>query len=790
MILPLCSANVSEAGGKARGLATLIQVGVQVPDGFVLIPDEKGNWRSELLDYYTSDLSHDVAVRSSALAEDGDQASFAGQFDSYLHCRTIKEIVEAVEKCQRSAHRKRAGSYRQHFHISKGTSFPVVIQKMVEARRSGVIFTSNPVNQRIDQWMISVTTGVGEELMAGTSEGEQVLLTRNGNIVQKGNLLGEDEIRKIYQDARIISVHYGKPMDLEWAIDGNGALFWLQARPVTTMKKVHLNELDGNLFDENEVFTRANIGEMMPGPVTPLTYSVFGRAIEVGLQDFYIASGAQKGFTDEWIYFRMFYNHLFFSMTRLVDISEAVLLNKKENVEFAIMGDMMGDRFGDYRPLKPRPFMIRLWNQIRQFKYLASGVKRMKKLESLARTYALKTSDDLKTLYLELDRSLEVVNQAYAHHYCASSQSGSYQSAIMSILSGGKSKPETGHYRDAALLMSDLKELESADVVQSIDQMYDRFWGNQDLKEWINQGGSLDEMQGTGLFRREFEKILEKHGHRCIREGEMREKSWEENPDLLLNLIRKRFRAGERHTGLNGSYDEDRKSVFSGLGWMQRQILSRILVPARAAVARREYTKSLAVKIQQKIKKGYMHLALLLVDSGLLDDSDQVFFLTHSEIGLLVDSRSKEWKRLAEERRKLFPQFLNLNFPDECQGYPEPLSADAPRIRINGNAVKGLPVSAGAVEAKIRIVKRLEDADLLERGEIMVCQYTDVGWTPYFSLAAGLITEIGSPLSHGAVVAREYGIPAVVNAKGALEFLKTGERVQLDGATGVVRKLN
>ncbi len=383
-----------------------MEMKVNVPEGVVLIPTEGEDWKPELESYLAKTPPGLVAVRSSALAEDGEAASFAGQFESVLSCSGSEEIMAAVEKCMRSAGEERVGSYTGHFKVDQGELIPVIIQKMVSAARSGVIFTANPVNHRTDQWMINVTSGVGEDLMAGTAEGEQILITRNGNILEKGLLLDEKQIEEIYLGARSISRAFGRPMDLEWAIDQGGELFWLQARPITTLKRVHMNELDSELFADNEVLTRANIGEMMPGPVTPLTYSVFGRAIEVGLQDFYKACGALKDFTDDWIYFRSFYNHIFFSMTRLVDISEAVLMNKKENVEFAIMGDMLGDRFGDYRPLKPKAFPLRLWNQIRQFRYLSAGAKRTKKLELLADTFSVKECSDPVDLYREICKSL------------------------------------------------------------------------------------------------------------------------------------------------------------------------------------------------------------------------------------------------------------------------------------------------------------------------------------------------------------------------------------------------
>ena len=790
MIRALSDANIAEAGGKARGLARLLQMKVRVPDGIVLIPSEGTSWKPELESWLETTSIGLAAVRSSALAEDGEEASFAGQFESVLNCQSAEEIVAAVEKCMASASQERVGSYRNHFQIEKGAIFPVVIQEMVPAVRSGVIFTANPVNHRYDQWMINVTSGIGEALMAGTSSGEQILLSRNGTIIEKGLLLDKDQIELIYQGARKIAHHFDQAMDLEWAIDRSGKLFWLQARPVTTMKGVHLNELDGDLFVDNEIFTRANIGEMMPGPVTPLTYSVFGRAIEVGLQDFYIACGALKDFTDEWVYFRMFYNHLFFSMTRLVDISEAVLMNKKENVEFAIMGGMMGDSFGDYRPVKVKSFPLRLWNQFMQFRYLSAGVKRTKKLAQIAENFSLKECNDIREQYSELCASLPVLNEAFSHHYCASSQSGTYQSVIMAILSGGSDKPDVGNYRDAAFLMSDLEEVESADVVKTIDCLYEQYKGSREVMEWLGSVRKESSSPVVTEFQDHLNELISRHGHRCVREGELREKSWSEEPEKLYKLIRKRFQGGDRKEDSRKSYEENRAEIIAGLGGTSGKILSMVLRPARAAVARREYTKSMAVKVQQKIKKVYLSLAQMMVAEGMLDDVDQVFFLTHEELGSFINTREVQWRNLAETRRALFPESFSLKFENVSQGYPEPLPVDVPGIRINGNAVKGLPVSAGSVEARIRIVEKLEDADRLEKGEIMVCQYTDVGWTPYFSLASGLITEIGSPLSHGAVVAREYGIPAVVNAKGALGFFKNGELVLLDGATGVIRKIS
>lgn len=789
MIVELAESGSTVAGGKARGLALLLNLGLKVPEGFVLIPDND-NWREELDTYLDAHSFTAMAVRSSGLFEDGENISFAGQFETYLNCRTKEEILHAVDKCHGSVNLERAGNYREHFHLDKAKVFPVVIQEMVKARRSGAIFTANPVNNRTDQWMVSVTEGIGEKLMSGTVTGEQILLSRNGRILQKGKLLTDDEIIRIFKEARSVKELMGHPVDLEWAIDDRGDLYWLQARPVTTLKKIHLNELDGNLFSDNEVFTRANIGEMMPGPVTPLTYSVFGRAIELGLQDFYMTSGALKSITNEWIYFRMFYYHLFFSMSRMAEIGDAVLSNRKEDVEFAIMGQTLNSEYEGYHEVKHKAFPVRFWNLVKQIRYFTRGAQRMRQIRRLADTFKMDTSGEPNELYRKLDNSLSVLNRAYTYHYCTSSQSGTYQTALLGILSGGRGIPTNENYNDAAALMSELREVESAEIVKSIDRIYEQFKGSAEINEWLEKGTAKEDSEIVTEFQKEINSLLLKQGHRCVRESELREKSWAEEPEQLINLIRRRFISGERNGTARESYQKRRQQILDKMGWFKRRILILVIKLARPAVARREYTKSMAVKIQQEIKKGYQTLAVKMTDQGLLDDTDQVFFLTHEELGNYINDGDKGWKSIAEDRRNIFPEAFSLKFPDICQGYPEPLSANDPGIKINGNAIKGLPVSTGSVQARVRIIEKLEDARLLEKGEIMICQYTDVGWTPYFSLAEGLITEIGSPLSHGAVVAREYGIPAVVNVKGAMGFFKSGETVLLDGATGIIRRIN
>jgi len=223
---------------------------------------------------------------------------------------------------------------------------------------------------------------------------------------------------------------------------------------------------------------------------------------------------------------------------------------------------------------------------------------------------------------------------------------------------------------------------------------------------------------------------------------------------------------------------------------VHKRLIFRILLPtARKAVARREISKALAIRMVNEMRKGYRVLAEKMTASGisLLDDPDQIYFLTHDEIGKLIKTKDRSILLKANQRRELLPESDKLQFQEVCFGIPEPMKVRLyPEIREG--QLRGTPVSCGKIKARVRIIHTLEEADQLENGEIMVASFTDIGWTPYFSIISGLITEIGSPLSHGAVVAREYGIPAIVGVKEATSLLSTGELVFLDGDRGVVER--
>lgn len=780
-------------GGKARGLKVLHQLGLNVPDSFVVVHPNGHDLPEDILARHLCALGDaPKAVRSSAVSEDGLHASFAGQFETYLNVSGIAAVKAAIRKCVAAAASDRVVRYSKQVHDHADTRVSVIVQNMVNAEKAGVIFSADPVSNRRDKMLISVAAGAGEDLVSGKKDAVQYLIYKRGKdvdaqIAKYGALLSAAQVRELMAGARKAEKAYGHPVDLEWAMDGEGVIHWLQVRPVTTLDDVHLNELDDVKGESADVWSLGNIGEMMPGVVTPLTYSVCGRAIDISLG--YLAARfgaiAMKDIR-QWRSLELFYNRLFFNLSRYMLYVEKLALNNKENILISLSAtDVPELKVGKLDRTIPR--CLRFCKQVTTIQFAGRGVKKLRKLEQ---RFQLPMSGDLHKDYATLNFAFERLVDAFSCHILTSSQSGSYYSALMGILTGNRRPPEARDHTLAACLLADNPDIESADAVKSLERFAEQLRSSVGFAEQLaslppSAALRLIEEHAPAELGQSYREFLRRHGHRCVRESELRERPWEEDQEQLVSMIQASLKAGTKAKNGTDNAKALRQLMRGQLTLPQRLFVKLLKRAARKAVANREMTKALSMKMVNRTRQAYRRYAVTLVAHGLLSDTDQIYFLTQQEIGRLIEDRNPAWKVKADKRRAQLPESAKLQFPLMNVGIPEPLEDDEPVI-ITGNQLRGIPVSRGLVKARARIVNSVAEAAALQPGEIMVVSFTDIGWTPYFALIAGLITEIGSPLSHGAVVAREYGVPAVVSAKGARKLIKTGDMVALDGASGMV----
>ncbi len=611
--------------------------------------------------------------------------------------------------------------------------------------------------------------------MSGKKDAQHYEIFRSGSNIaieasKNGHLLNENRIREIVEGTKRAEKHYGQPVDLEWAIDHNDTLFWLQVRPVTTLQQEHYNELDTIKGESRDIWTLGNIGEMMPGVATPLTYSVSVEAIDYGMTMLADKAGAFK-LKDRTgkRYIQMFYNRLFMNMSNMMDYPKKVWLNTPDDVQFALSGKV----FPGITATAEATLPIRVYNFFKQIRNTGRARKHLDELTTLASGFSVDTSGELTRIHEQLGAARHALGIGFGHHLMTSAQSGTLYSAFMRIMTNNKRLPAAGDHHIATMLLLNIPEIESADAVKSLERFARLVRGHAAFAEQFISASpqvALDMLllHGPAEITTQFTQFLQRHGHRCVRESELREKTWAEQPRQLIQTLQTRVRLGEvKHTDHNTRALI--REALSHLPLIKRTILRQMIPVARKAVARREISKALSIKMVSIVRSGYQELAEKMVAAGLLDDTDQIYFLTHEEIGTLLIDKDVAWRAKANRRRQILPESDKLVFDEICYGIPEPIEQETEVVVTEGQ-LKGIPVSGGVVEGRARIIHNLNDAEQLQEGEIMVASFTDIGWTPYFSIIAGLITEIGSPLSHGAVVAREYGIPAIVGAKGSRRF--------------------
>jgi pyruvate,water dikinase len=777
-------------GGKAHGLAELMRLGLSVPTGFVIAQAS----RSALPDVVAERFARmqaagasPVAVRSSATGEDGTEQSFAGQYDTVLNVESAEDFAAAVQRCVGSVASERASSYLGDDAAAGQVTMHVVVQQMVDARAAGVVFTADPATGRRDLMVIDAIAGLGEALVDGSAVSDHLVLTPDGTQavrdVGDDPVLSDEEVADIRAGALRAAQHWGRPMDLEWAIDQAGQLRWLQARPITTLPG-DLNEMDTPVAGPAHVYTRCNIGEMMPGAFCPLTASVSGYAIDYAMQMTQVVARAQQSYDKPWLQVGYFYGHMFLNMTEGTALSSGILGNSLEQFSMSICGRVVDE----LEPKPPKPFLPKLVNTVRLTSYSLFAGPAIRRLGDQIAAYPIPTGCDPKDVLRQLESGVELYCHVTLVHVRSSSRAAVGANVLESYLvrdAVKSGRDENEGQAEAARLMAGASDVESAMMVDELHAVVRTIATDDACAEQFLAAAPSDALtrlrnsdNAGGMALRQF---LSRHGHRGYRELCMRDPAWAEDAEGLGSMMQVMLQAA-RDSAI-GVPPRKRVEVPES---RTLRVLARL---AQGGARGREETKSKMALMAHRLKLGYRHLGAVLADSGRLPDADLVFFFDRSELPQVVgDGDIADLVQRALQRRDALDFQQPLEFEDVSVGRPAPILARAAGT-ITDDQILGRPASRGVVEGIVRVAKSIQDAREVQRGEILVAPVTDVGWTPYFTVIGALVTDIGSSVSHGAVVAREYGLPCVVNTLVATQVLKTGDRVRVDGDRGLITRL-
>jgi pyruvate,water dikinase len=788
-----------------------------------------------------------AAVRSSATAEDLPDLSFAGQQDTFLNIRGEEDLVNAVVRCWSSLWTARAIDYRNRNGISqKEVSLAVVVQAMVQSEVSGVLFTANPLTGKRTETVIDATLGLGEALVSGLVEPDHYVV-ENETIVSKTlgskslsirglsgggtekiiedaseiQALPDEQILALAEIGRKAEAFFGGPQDMEWGLAG-GNLYVLQSRAVTT-----LYPIPGG-FQANPLEAYFSVAGWQ-GMVDP--FSQAGRDILLSL-----VFGLGRAFgirttPENQTILKTAGGRLFLRITPLMRSMfgrsiARVALEAIEPVSANIVKDLL---------------------TMPEFCVVGKGIS-FKTIMNLARVFAPTARGTLtnwfspslgrRLLQEQIDRLLDDIRNGRRElEELARSQDRSvYLSALVHFI---EEKPRTAPRYLLPYLLPAVASGQApmqfllrsvGDIPDGYNLVLELTRGlphnvttEMDLNLWrlsraiFSDPASLelfmkhdaDELAGKyaagelpAAAQSRLASFLDTYGLRGLAEIDQYRERWIDNPAHIIQVLKGYLKLEDESLSPERIFARGEQcaevaaaSLLAAfrrrpLGFLQVWRLKLMINRIRELAGLRETPKFTFIRILGEMRLALRIAGERLVSEGVLDEKDDIFFLHLNEMkslgrGELTDARSLTASRKADYLRQLKVRRIpRIMLSDGTAFYDY-----AGKIAVDENSILGSPVSAGVVEGRVHVVMNPNGARL-EPGEIMVCPATDPAWTPLFLTAGGLITEVGGMITHGSVVAREYGIPAVVGITDATTILKTGQLIRLDGSTGLVTLLD
>lgn len=763
------------------------------------------------------------AVRSSATAEDLPEASFAGQQSTFLNIIGFEPLLKAIKECWISLFSDRSILYRIKNNFNhRDVKLAVVIQEMVESEISGVMFTADPLTSNRNCISIDASYGLGEALVSGLvnpdhfniDKSELVIRDRNigdktllieyavdGGTVERvvsddrrgESSLSDKQIIRLSKIGLEIEEYYGVPQDIEWAVVKDN-IYILQARPITSLFPIdHFSSLNGY-----HIFFSMGHQQNMTNVMTPLSMSSmqniipFGRTVEYDNR-LLIDSGG----------------HLFIDLTKVL---RHPIFGKRALENLAMLDsrlpELLGeltkrDEFKKERPMRLTPKMF-LFSTIAFFRIVnALFFKNNYHLYHIVNKNILSyTSKFAKNLEEHKSRDripvmLTSLQNAYKLliKWAPALAAGMIANRVLNKLSLSILDSREIDALSLGLPGNIVTEmnLELGDLADSVREsseliiMFDKLDMDYDL--WLEE---VKQCRGSREFMNRWENFLNRFGARGLSEIEIMNKRWYEDPLPLLRVIRTSLdrERGYHHIvveSLKKRREEATKKLLNHKKGLKRIITKRLIKVMEDGSILREHHKFAVIQLFRHIKESLKEITTELVDEKRLEYKEDIWFLRWNELLDIYHNNRTNYRELIRERREIFKRYKDITPPIVISSSGEIPSVDN-KSSVEEGTLVGNPVSLGVYQGVVHIITDPE-TERLNPGEIMVSRFTDPGWTPLFINAGALIMEVGGVLTHGSVVAREYNIPAVVGVDSVTKLLKTGQRVEVDGNSGVIRVL-
>lgn len=801
-------ARISELSLKIRRIIESVEIAKDIQEGIF---------------HYLSKFGEDqaYAVRSSATAEDLPLASFAGQQDTYLNIIGKAAILQHISKCWASLFTDRAVIYRmQNGFEHRKVYLSVVIQRMVFPQASGIMFTADPVTANRRVLSIDASFGLGEALVSGLVNAD-IYKVRNGSILDKKiankklaiyalkeggtqeqeiepglqnrQTLTDQQILQLELMGRKIEAYFGAPQDIEWCL-AEDAIYVVQSRPITTLYPIPADN-DG----KNHIYTSLGHQQMMTDAIKPLGISFFrllsqsaplrvagGRLFFELTYDLASPLGRQT-VLKLWGKSDPLMKNALTNLMKRKDFMKALPHGKRyiklgteglswalpvkaiqiyRNNDAAIIERLIARNEASIKDLQQRiekvsgeqlfAFILEDHKELKEIMYNPQGMAAI-----LVGVYATEWLNKKMAKWLAEKNQADILSQSVSNNITS----------------------EMG-----------LALLDVSDVVRQYPEVIDYFQRADDE----NFFEDLVKLTGGNAVSAALREYLNKYGMRCSGEIDITRTRWSEQPTALIPMIlsniknfepnasKQKFEQGLREAKHKA---QDLLSRLEQLPNGQQKVkkTKKMISVLRNFLGYREYPKYAFIQRYFIYKQAMLREAAMLVQQGILRGKEDIYYLSFEELREVVRTKKLDYSILAK-RKEDYRLYEKLTPPRVITSEGEVVSGEYHTDNIPAGALPGIAVSSGSIEGRARVVLRMADANI-EEGDILVTAFTDPSWTPLFVSIKGLVTEVGGLMTHGAVIAREYGLPAVVGVENATKLIKDGQRIRVNGRDGYVEIL-
>lgn len=810
--------DVKETGGKGMNLLLLKQEGYPVPD-FVIIPvsffeQYRGSAEDELKHHVqsligsisphfnTGDL---LAVRSSAVAEDSGQFSFAGQFKTVLNVPQ-EDIANAVLAVWFSAQGKELEAYKTHSG-SDAIQMAVVIQKMIPATAAGVAFGINPLTGNKEEVVINAVNGLGEGLVSGDRNADAYTLSNalitEKRVVGSTQVLSDKQLLQIGNLLTELNTFYRKPQDIEFAYKDD-VFYLLQSRPVTSIQ-----------FEKQKIiWDNSNIVESYPGLTLPLTFSFIEKMYDAVYRQLSMVLGIPEKKVQQHadVYANMLgllNGRVYYNLNSWYKV---LSLLPGYNINSEFMERMMGVKEKLELPLEDKIAQHRIWDYwdillaVRAILGNLITVKKQKLefIDGFNKVYEqYRYKDYSKADLVEIWNDYQSFEQLMVEKWKAPLVNDFFAMIYFGLLQKQTAKhfPEQKDIHNR--LVSFSEDIITTQPLKKIPQLVKLLLQDNNVKQlFLNNDTAYiwKELKrpAYGNYLQAINEYLDEWGERCVAELKLETITYQQQPEKFIAILQSYIKnsvteyiTSDDSAGLKKEAEEIVRKYFR---WspVKRSLFNHVLGLARYLVSNRENLRYYRTRGFGMVRKMMCAFGKHMQTMGLLADSRDVFYLELEELNAVAANKlnANNIAALIGQRKKDFELYKQLSLPERVVTAGKQttivLSEQEDLSDTSSLIMTGIPCCRGVVQAKVRTVHYSGEVESL-KGEIMATYATDPGWVVLFPTVSGIITERGSLLSHAAIVSREMGIPCIVGIAGLMNKLKDGDEIIMDGSTGVVK---